>query len=137
MSQVTPFFNIVESLKVMSLTLHACSELKSFDYGAITIEFVNCLPTKLNGDILFAISLVRLLLGHYAQLQGMDKKYDGHPWCKLQTNNFKNSFGLRFRMKKCLGHLCYQNDYSFLFQCSSICNDIAWSGNCSWLQKYG
>jgi hypothetical protein len=53
--QVAPFTNIVNSLKVMSLTLHTCSELKSFDYDAKIIEFVNCLPTKLNGDILFEL----------------------------------------------------------------------------------
>ncbi len=66
-SHVIPFFNIVESLKAMSLTLYACSELKSFDYGAITMEFVNCLPTKFNGDILFDLPLVRPLLGHFGQ----------------------------------------------------------------------
>jgi hypothetical protein len=45
--QVVTFSNIVDSLKASSLTLHACFELKSFDYGAITIEFVNCFPTNL------------------------------------------------------------------------------------------
>jgi len=51
----TTFINIVESSKVMSLISHICFELKSFDYGAIIIEFVNCLPTKFNGDILFEL----------------------------------------------------------------------------------
>jgi hypothetical protein len=49
------FSSIVKSLKAMSLTPHTCSKLKSFDYGAIKIEFVNCLPTKFNGDILFEL----------------------------------------------------------------------------------
>jgi hypothetical protein len=47
----TSFSSIVESLKAMSLTLHACFELKSLDYGATTIEHVNFLPTKFSGDI--------------------------------------------------------------------------------------
>jgi hypothetical protein len=47
------FSNIVDSLKAMFLTPHTCSKLKSLDYEAITIEFVNCLPIKFNGDILF------------------------------------------------------------------------------------
>jgi hypothetical protein len=51
MPQVVVFSNIVNSLKVISLTLHAYFELKSLDYGAITIEFANCLPTKFDGDI--------------------------------------------------------------------------------------
>jgi hypothetical protein len=77
-SQTTPFTNVVDSLKVMSLTSHASFELKSLDYDAIMIEFVNCLPTKFNGDILFKLLLMHHSLGHYEQLQGMDKKYNGH-----------------------------------------------------------
>ncbi len=65
---MTPFINIVDLLKAMSLTLHASYESKSLDYGAITIEFMNCLPTKFNGDILFELPLVRHPLGHYKQL---------------------------------------------------------------------
>jgi hypothetical protein len=67
----------------MFLTLHASFELKSFDYGAITIEFMNFFPTKFNGDILFELPLVHHLLGHFEQLQGMDRNYNGHVWCKL------------------------------------------------------
>ncbi len=73
-----PFTRDVDSLKAMSLALHASSKLKSLNYGTITIEFVNCFPTKFNGDILF-----ELPLGHFTQLQGMDKKYNGHVWYKL------------------------------------------------------
>jgi hypothetical protein len=81
--QVTTFSNTIESLKTMSSTPHASFELKSLDYGRITIEFMNCFPTKFNGDILFELSLVRHSLGHSKQLQGMDRKYNGHVWCKL------------------------------------------------------
>ncbi len=77
------FSNVVDSLKAMSLIPYICSELKSLDYGAITIEFVNCLPTKFNGDILFELPPIHHPLGHYGQLQGMDKKFNGHAWCKL------------------------------------------------------
>jgi hypothetical protein len=44
-------------VKVMFLTLHTCSELKSLNYRAITIEFVNCLPIQFNGDILLKLPL--------------------------------------------------------------------------------
>jgi len=81
--QVATFSNTIESLKTMSLTLHASFELKSLDYGPTTIEFMNCFPTKFNGDILFELCFVRHLLGHFEQLQGMDTKYNGHVWCKL------------------------------------------------------
>jgi hypothetical protein len=57
MPQVAAFSN-VDSLKAMSLTSHTCSKLKSFNYGAIIIEFVNYFPTKINGDILFKLPFV-------------------------------------------------------------------------------
>jgi hypothetical protein len=44
--QVAAFSSIVDLMNVMSFTLHVYFELKSLDYEAITIEFVNCLPTK-------------------------------------------------------------------------------------------
>ncbi len=78
MSQLAPFTNIVNSLKVMSLILQVSFELKSFDYNAIKIEFVNCLATKLNSDILFELLFMHHSLGHSGQLQCMDRKYIGH-----------------------------------------------------------
>jgi hypothetical protein len=81
--QVAHFTSIVDSLKVMSLTSQVFSKLKSLNYNAITIEFVNYLPTKFDGDILFEIPPICHPLGHSGQLQGMDRKYNGHVWCKL------------------------------------------------------
>jgi hypothetical protein len=92
--QVIPFTNIFNWLKVMSLTSHTSSELKSLDYNAIIIKIMNCFPTKFNGDISFELPNVWHLLGHFRQLQGMDRKYDGHVWCELQTNYIKNVFRL-------------------------------------------
>jgi hypothetical protein len=46
-AEATFFSSVVESLKAMSLTLHTYSKLKSIDYGAIKIEFVNCIQTKI------------------------------------------------------------------------------------------
>jgi len=40
-------------------------------------------PSKFNGDILFELHLICHALGDSNQLQGMDRKYDGHVWCKL------------------------------------------------------
>jgi hypothetical protein len=83
MLQVATFSSIVDSLKVMSLALHTCSELKSLNYEDITIEFVNCFPTKFNGDISIELPLVYHPLGKSGQLQGMDRKFNGHAWCRL------------------------------------------------------
>jgi hypothetical protein len=96
MPQVATFSNVVDLLKAMSLISHTCSKLKSLDYGVIIIEFVNCLPTKFNGDILFENFPICHPLGHFKQLQGIHKKSNGQAWCKLQTSNIKNLFGLGF-----------------------------------------
>jgi hypothetical protein len=52
---VVVFSSVVDLLKAMSLNLHVYFELKSLNYEAITIEFVNSLPSKFNGDILFKL----------------------------------------------------------------------------------
>jgi hypothetical protein len=83
MSQMVTFSSVIDLLKAMFLTLHTWSKLKSLDYEVITIEFVNYLPTKFNGDILFGLPRICHPLGQPGQLQGMDKKFDGHVWCKL------------------------------------------------------
>ncbi len=83
MLQVVTFSSIVDSLKAMFLTLHTYSESKSLDYKDITIEFVNCFATKFNGDILVELPLVYHPLGKSGQLQDMDRKFNGHAWCRL------------------------------------------------------
>jgi hypothetical protein len=62
----------------MSFTTHIFSRLKSLDYGAIIIEFVNGFSTKFNNDILFELLPMCHPLRHSGQLEGMDKKYNGH-----------------------------------------------------------
>ncbi len=65
--QVATFSNIVDLLKEMFQTPHACYELKFLKYRAITIDFVNFFPKKFNGDILFELLFVRHPLGQSRQ----------------------------------------------------------------------
>jgi hypothetical protein len=67
--QAITFSNIIELLKAMFLTPYACFELKFFDYSVITIEFMNCFPTKFNGEIIFELLPIHHPLGHSRQLQ--------------------------------------------------------------------
>jgi hypothetical protein len=32
----------------------------------------------------------------------MDRKHNGHAWCKVKTTNIKNDFGLGFCSDKCM-----------------------------------
>jgi hypothetical protein len=79
------FSNIIKLLKAMSLTPHACSKLKPLDYNAITIEFMNCFPTKFNGEILFEFFPIHHPLGHFGHLQGMNRMAMLGASCKLIT----------------------------------------------------
>jgi hypothetical protein len=54
---------------------------------------------------LFKLLPIHLNAHNPSQLQGMDRKYDGHVWSKLVTTNIKELFGLSFRKTHCLGHL--------------------------------
>jgi hypothetical protein len=46
------------------------------------------------------------------QMQGMDRKYDGHVWCKVITTKIKKKFGFSFKKAHCLGRSRYvQDDY--------------------------
>ncbi len=58
-----------------------------------------------------------------SHMQSMDRKYNGHAWCKVITTKIKNKFGLNFKKARCLGHLhCVQDDYQH-FVCSTSHNE--------------
>jgi hypothetical protein len=43
--------------------------------------------------------------GHFGQMQGMDRKHDGHAWYKVKMINIKNDFNLNFPKARSLGYL--------------------------------
>ncbi len=46
------------------------------------------------------------LNGHFGQMQGMDKKHDGHVWYRVKIMiNIKNDLNLNFWKSHYLGHL--------------------------------
>jgi hypothetical protein len=55
------------------------------------IEVINFLPTKFDSDMLFELPLVCKPMGVSKQMQGMEKKYDDHAWCKVKITNIKDS----------------------------------------------
>jgi hypothetical protein len=70
-------------------------------------------------------------------MQGVDKKYDGHAWCKVITTNIKKKFGFSFRKVRCLGHLgCVQTDYENFVQFGSR-NEIFWCDDCTHILVVG
>jgi hypothetical protein len=88
----------------MVLPKQTSNKLQTLDYDKIPLWKIQFLLIAFN-DILFELLPIFFTVHNLSQMQGMDKKYDGHAWCKLVTMNIKKSFGFSFRKARCLGHL--------------------------------
>ncbi len=84
--------NIVNLLKAMFLTSHACSKLKSLDYGAIRIEFVNFLPLHLM--VTYYLSLLLFII-HWDILDN----------CKVWTKSLMVMFSASCKLVTSIFHL--------------------------------
>jgi hypothetical protein len=72
---------------------HTSNELWNFDYNKIPLQKVQFLSIAFDGDFLFNLPPMLLTIHTPLQMQGMDRKYDDHVWCKVITTNIKNKFG--------------------------------------------
>ncbi len=88
--------SVVDSLKEMSQIRHTSNKLRSLEYVTMRVEVINFLPMKFDGDVLFELPPIYKPMGVSKHVQGMDRKYDGHIWCKVKMTNIKNSFGSGF-----------------------------------------
>jgi hypothetical protein len=108
----------------MVLLRQAFNELQNLEYNKIPFQKNHFLPTIFDGDVFFELPPVFLVVHRPSQMQGMDRKYDGHVWCKVITTNIKNSFDLSFTKTCCLHHLrCLHDDYVNFVRVGS-CNEI-------------
>jgi len=88
------------------------------------IHYVPFLSTSSNANVTLKLPPLLTNIHNTSQMQGMDRKYDGHVWCKVIITNIKNSFGLNFKKACCLGHLlCMQDDCEKFVHLGS-CNEI-------------
>ncbi len=121
---------VVCCLYVMVSLGQTSNELWTLDYEKIFLQKVQFLLIAFNGDILFELPPIHSNVHNPSQMQGMDKKYNGHAWWKLVTTNIKNSFGLKFKKACYLRHLsCVQDDYEN-FVHSTTHNETLWCGEC-------
>jgi hypothetical protein len=81
----------------MVLLGQTLNKLWNLDYENIPLQKIQFLPIAFNGDVLFELLPMISIIHNDSQMPFMDRKYDGHAWCKLVTTNIKNSFGLSFR----------------------------------------
>jgi len=84
-----------------------------------------------NGDVIFELPPCRSASSSSGarNLEGMDKRYDGHPWCKLVTTNIHNSDNLKFCKSYCARHLACESPNCDYINRASKKNEIEWSVN--------
>ena len=106
------------------------NELSTMDLSTMKHKTVPVLPPVFDGDIIFELPPCgpSSSASGAKNLEGMDKRYDGHPWCKLMTTNIHNSDNLKFRKSYCAGHLVCENANCEYLKRTSKKNEIEWSG---------
>lgn len=79
--------SIMDCLKRLSSVPHSRNELSTMDVKVIKHHWVQYLPPTYNGNVIFELPPCRTSLSSSAarNLDEMDKRYDGHLWCKLIT----------------------------------------------------
>jgi hypothetical protein len=77
----------------MSLAMHASFKLRVLNCHNFCIEIVLYISITFHGDVLFQLPpLIDSHDGPSDQMQGMDRKHDGHVWYKVKMTNIKNDF---------------------------------------------
>jgi hypothetical protein len=105
------------------------NELASLDYDKISYYKVQYLPPSYDGDVIFELppSCISASTSKNT-MDCIDKRFDGHTWCRTITSNIHNSQGLAFRKSLCVGQLVCNNKSCEFFVRSSKRNEIEWSG---------
>ncbi len=78
--------SIVSCLCTMVLLGQTSNELWTLDYDNILLQKVQFLLITFDGDILFELSPIHSNVHNPSR---MDKKYNGHAWCRLVIINIK------------------------------------------------
>jgi len=87
------------------------NELSTTDLRAVKHHHLQFLPAIYNSVVIFELPPCRSCLSSSAakNLEGIDKRYDGHPCCKVLTTNILNINNLKFHKSYYAGHLHCEN----------------------------
>ena len=91
--------SIMDCLLRLASMHRSRNELSTMDLSTMKHEQVPFLPLVFDGDVIFELPPCgpSSSASGAKNLKGMDKRYDGHLWCKLVTTNIHNSDNLKFR----------------------------------------
>ena len=129
-THVLPRPSIMDCLLRLASMHRSRNELSTMDLSTMKHEMVPLLPPVFDRDVIFELLPCGLpsSASEAKNLEGMDKRYDGHPWCKLVTTNIHKSDNLKFRKSYCTGHLICENANCEYLKRASKKNEIEWSG---------
>ena len=116
------FVSVIDALRSLKTVPGATNELRGVDYDYAPIRQTNYLPQQYNGTVVFEFPPASALNDVAQQMEGMDRKRDGHPWCKTCTTNIKNDHKLVFGKIVCVGKLVCHNDDCRFFRRDLIRN---------------
>jgi hypothetical protein len=90
---------------------------------------VHYLPPSYNGNAIFELPPSQVSASTSKNtMDGIDKRFNGHTWCRTITSNIHNNQGLNFKKSLCVGQLVCNNQSSDFFARSSKRNETEWSG---------
>ena len=114
------------------------NELAFLNYDRIPYYKVQYLQPSYNGNAIFELlpSCVSASTSKNT-IDGMNKRFDGHTWCRTITSNIHNSQGLTFRKSLYIGQLVCNNKNCNFFARSSKRNETKWSGRTNTPFKLG
>ena len=129
-THVLPRPSIMDCLLRLASMHRSRNELSTMDLSTMKHEMVPFLPPVFDRDVIFELPPYGPSSSTFGakNLEGMDKRYDGHPWCKLVTTNIHNSDNLKFRKSYYAGHLVCENANCEYLKRTSKKNEIEWSG---------
>ena len=129
-THVLPRLSIMDCLLRLASMHRSRNELSTMDLSTMKHKSVPFLPPAFDGDVIFELPPCgpSSSTSGARNLEGMDKRYDGHPWCKLVTTNIHNSDNLKFCKSYCAGHLVCENENCEYLKRASKKNEIEWSG---------
>ena len=129
-THVVPRLSIMDCLLRLGSMHWSRNELSTMDLSTMKHETVPFLPPVFDGDVIFELPPCgpSSSASGARNLEGMDKRYDWHLWCKLVTMNIHNSDNLKFHKSYCVGHLVCENVHCEYLKRAFKKNEIEWTG---------
>jgi hypothetical protein len=102
--------NVMQCLRRLASFPGSRNKLATLNYDKIPYHKVQYLPPSYDGDVIFELPPSCAFASTSKNtMDSMDKRFDGHIWCRTITSNIHNSQSLTFRKSLYVGQLVCNN----------------------------